>query len=134
MFFLFFLSSLLNDHHGYYITIASSFISSLTYHVTCHDLMAVVSVIVTVVNIFEVGVGEVDPACSVVQCQAIGPVELRANDDSSHGSIHVSPLDPGVLTPIGPEHQVGTGRNDSVIRNLKGLLCLATGFSKAHRF
>lgn len=87
--------------------------ANTTYHVTCHDLVAVAAVIVTVVNVFEVGISEVDPACGVVQGQAIGPVELGADDDSSHGSIHVCSLDPWVLAPVGPEHQVGAERNES---------------------
>lgn len=62
--------------------------------------MAVIAIIVTVVNIFEVGVSKVDPARGVVQGQAIGPVELSADNDSSHDSIHVGPLNPGVLTPV----------------------------------
>ncbi len=79
--------------------------------------MAVVAIIVTVVNIFQVGVSKVDPARGVVQGQAIRPVELSADNDSSHNAIHVGPLDPRVLTPVWPEHQVGAGRYDSVIRS-----------------
>lgn len=75
--------------------------------------MAVIAIIVTVVNIFKVGVSKVDPACAVVQGQAVGPVDLSADNDSSHGAVHVGPLDPGVLTPVWPEHQVGAGRNDN---------------------
>jgi len=62
--------------------------------------MPVIAIIVAVVNIFEVGIGKIDPAGGVVQGQAVWPVELGADDDSSHGSVHVCPLNPGVLTPV----------------------------------
>lgn len=90
--------------------------NSQTYQVTCHDLMAVVAIVVTVVNIFEVGISKIEPACGVVQGQAVGPVELSTDNDSSHGSVHTGTLDPGVLTPVRPEHQVGAERDDNAIR------------------
>lgn len=71
-----------------------------TYQITCHNLISVVAIIVTIVNISQVCICKVDPACGVVQGQAIGPVELSADNDSSRGSIHAGLLNPGVLSPV----------------------------------
>lgn len=70
--------------------------------------MAVTAIVVTVVNILQVGVSKVDSVRGVVQGQAVGPVQLCADNDISHCSIHEGPLNSGVLTPVWPEHEVGT--------------------------
>lgn len=88
-----------------------------THHVTCHNLMAVFAIIVTVVNVLQVGVSKVKHLCGVIQGQAIGPVQLCADYGTSCCSIHKGPFDSGVLTPVWPEHQVGAGKNYSMTQN-----------------
>lgn len=77
--------------------------------------MTITAIIVTIVNVLQIGISKVDSACGVVQGQAIGPVELCVDNHLSNRSIHVGLLDPGVLTPVGPEHKVGAEKNYSVI-------------------
>lgn len=95
-----------------------------THHVTCNNLMAVFAIIVTVVNVLQVGVSEVNPFCRVIQRQAVGPVELCADYDTSCCPIHKGTFDSRVLTPVWPEHQVGAGKKYSIIvRKRRTVIC-----------
>lgn len=62
--------------------------------------MAVFAIIVTVVNVLQVGVSKVNPLCGIIQGQAVGPVQLCADYGTSYCSIHKGPFDSGVLTPV----------------------------------
>ena len=85
-----------------------------SYQIAGHDLLAAVPLVVAVVDVLEVGVGEVHPPGGVVQRQAVGPVQLGADQDPPHGPVHVRPLDPGVLAPVRPEHHVDAAEGKRV--------------------
>lgn len=85
--------------------------------------MAVFAIVVTVVNVLQVRVGKVNPFRRVIQGQAIGPVQLCADYDTSSGSIHKGPFNSRVLTPVRPEHQVSARRKHSVsVGNTESLI------------
>ena len=54
------------------------------------------------------GIDPVELVQHVVYGQAVRPDQVMTHNDDSVGSIHPRPLDEGMLTPVGPEHDAGT--------------------------
>ena len=75
-----------------------------------YHLLPSTPVIVAEVDEIQLGVCKVDPLGGDVQGQAVGPVDLGADDGLPQGPVHPDPLDPRVLAPVSPEQPAGVGR------------------------
>ena len=74
------------------------------------DLLSTSSVVVAEVDEVELRVGEVDPLVGDVQSEAVGPIDLGADDRRSVRSIHANALKTRELAPVGPEQPPGIRR------------------------
>ena len=87
----------------------NSFYSDISLLCFSH-LLPSTPVIVAEVDEVQLGVCKVDPLGGDVQGQAVGPVDLGADDGLPQRPVHSDPLDPRVLAPVSPEQPAGVGR------------------------
>lgn len=72
--------------------------------------IAAAAVVLAALDLVQRGVGEVELLRPVVDGQAVGRLDVTADDDEDVGSVQRGPHDAGsVLVPVGPEHEAAEG-------------------------
>ncbi len=74
------------------------------------DLLPSGAVVVAKVDEVKFGVREIDSLVGQVESQAVGPVDLGADDHRPLGSVHADSLQTRELAPVGPEQPPGFRR------------------------
>lgn len=77
--------------------------------------VAVTSVVLAAFNLVQRGVGEVEFLSAVINGQAVGSLDVAADDHEHIGSIQRRPHDAGSpLIPVGPEHEAVVGNTQRI--------------------
>ena len=71
--------------------------------IVCNNLLPPASVVVAEVDEVELGVGEVNPLGGNVESEAVGPVDLGADDHLPITAVHTNPLNSRVFSPVRPK-------------------------------
>lgn len=73
------------------------------------NLLPTGSVVITKVDKVELRVGKINSLGRNVEREAVGPVDLVADDGFSQSSVHADSLDSGIFAPVGPEEPASAG-------------------------
>lgn len=81
----------------------------------CRAYVATAPVVLAAFDLVQRGVGEVELLGAVVDGQAVGGLNVAADDDEHVGSIQGGPHDAGrLLVPVGPEHETAGGTSTTM--------------------
>lgn len=66
-------------------------------------LLTTGTVVITKIDEIEFGVGEIHALVDDIQRQTVGPINFRAYDNRTIGSVHTDTFDSRIFSPIGPK-------------------------------